>query len=71
MAKVTYLGHSCFQIQTEGLTVLTDPFISGNALAKSIDISALKADFILVSHGHDDHVADLVQLAKQNKAKVL
>jgi L-ascorbate metabolism protein UlaG (beta-lactamase superfamily) len=71
MAKVTYLGHSCFQIQTEGLTILTDPFIAGNALAKSIDVSALKADFILVSHGHDDHVADLVQLAKQTKAKVL
>lgn len=71
MAKVTYLGHSCFQIKTHDLTIITDPFITGNNLAKSIDISTLKADFILVSHGHDDHVGDLITLAKQTKAKVL
>lgn len=71
MAKVTYLGHSCFQIETCGFNILTDPFISGNILAKSIDQSAVMADFILVSHGHEDHVADLVKLALQTKAKVL
>lgn len=71
MAKVTYLGHSCFTIETMGKTILTDPFISGNHLAKQVDKSAIKANYIAVSHGHDDHTADLVELALQTKAKVV
>ncbi len=71
MAKVTYLGHSCFTIETNGKTILTDPFISGNVLAKEIDKSKIKADYILVSHGHSDHIGDLVELAHQTNAKIL
>lgn len=69
--KFTFYGHSCFAIETGGTTLLFDPFISGNELAKDIDISAIKADYILVSHGHGDHVADLVEIATRTGAKVI
>lgn len=69
--KFTFYGHSCFAIETGGTTLLFDPFISGNELAKDIDISAIKADYILVSHGHGDHVADLVDIATRTGAKVI
>lgn len=70
--KYTYYGQSCFLLETEaGKKFLFDPFISQNPLAKHIDISKIEADYILVSHGHGDHVADLVTLAKQTKAQVI
>lgn len=71
MAKVTYLGHSCFIIETAGKKLLTDPFIRPNILAKNIDFKQIEADYILVSHGHEDHTADLIDLAKQTGAKVV
>jgi glyoxylase-like metal-dependent hydrolase (beta-lactamase superfamily II) len=55
--KFTYYGHACFAVQAGGKTLLFDPFISPNPLAKKIDVSKVAADFILVSHGHGDHVA--------------
>lgn len=70
--KFTYFGHSCFSIETGGRKFLFDPFISGNELTKGIvDASAIEADFIMVSHGHADHVADLVDIAKRTGAKVI
>lgn len=69
--KFTYYGQSCFSIEADGKKFLFDPFISHNPLAKDIDISKIEADYILVSHGHGDHVADLVQIAKQSKAQVI
>ena len=69
--KFTYFGHSCFAIETEGKKLLFDPFVSGNELAKDIDIDAIEADFILVSHGHGDHVADLVRIAKRTGSMVI
>jgi L-ascorbate metabolism protein UlaG (beta-lactamase superfamily) len=69
--KLTYLGHSCFSLYTQDKIIIFDPFIRGNELAKSIDFSSLKADYILVSHGHDDHTADLVDLANQTGATVI
>ena len=69
--KVTYYGHACFAIETNGVTILTDPFISPNELAKAVDANAIHADYILVSHGHMDHVADLVSIAKRTNAKVV
>jgi L-ascorbate metabolism protein UlaG (beta-lactamase superfamily) len=50
---------------------LFDPFISPNPLAKKIDVSKVAADFILVSHGHGDHVADVVDIASRTGAKVI
>jgi L-ascorbate metabolism protein UlaG (beta-lactamase superfamily) len=69
--KLTYYGQSCFSVQTGGKTLLFDPFITPNELATDINVSDIKADYILLSHGHADHVADALQIAKQNKATVI
>jgi len=69
--KFTYYGHACFAVQAGGKTLLFDPFISPNPLAKKIDVSKVAADFILVSHGHGDHVADVVDIANRTGAKVI
>lgn len=69
--QLTYLGHSCFQIEMSGKLIIFDPFIRGNELASKIVFSELKADYIMVSHGHEDHTADLVDLAKQTGATVV
>lgn len=69
--KFTYYGHSCFSVVINGKSVLFDPFISGNELAKHINIAAIEADYILLSHGHADHVSDLVTIAQATGAKVV
>lgn len=69
--KLTYFGHSCFLVEAAGTRLLFDPFITPNPLAKSIDPASIKADFILISHGHVDHLADAVDLASKTGAKVL
>ncbi|CAN5255585.1 metal-dependent hydrolase [soil metagenome] len=69
--KLTPYGHSCFAVLVSGKTLLFDPFITPNSLAENIDISKVAADFILVSHGHEDHVADVVAIAKRTGAAVI
>ena len=69
--KLTYYGHSCFIVETSGTRILFDPFITYNDLAKHIEINSLVPDFILVSHGHSDHIADCVQIAQNSGAKVV
>jgi len=69
--KVTYYGQSCFLLETGGKKILFDPFITPNDLAKHIDITTIRADYILVSHGHEDHSADLVDIAKRTGATVV
>ncbi|MBV7531284.1 metal-dependent hydrolase [Chitinophaga sp. sic0106] len=69
--KFTYFGHSCFVVEIKGKKIMFDPFIRHNELAKKIDIEAIKADYIFVSHGHDDHTADLVEVAKRTGATVV
>ena len=69
--KVIYYGHACFSVVVGGKTLLFDPFITGNPLAKNIDIKNVPADFILVSHGHSDHVGDAVEIAKRTNALVI
>jgi len=67
----TFYGHACFQINVDATRLLFDPFISGNPLAKDIDINTIEADYILVSHGHSDHIADLMQIAQRTNATVI
>ena len=67
----TYYGHSCFLVETGGKKILFDPFISYNEQARHIDINDIKADYILVSHGHSDHIADCVAIAENTGAKVV
>lgn len=69
--KLTYYGQACFLVETAGKKLLFDPFISGNDLAKDIDIKAIEADYILISHGHGDHIADLVDIANNTGAQVI
>ncbi len=69
--KLTYFGHSCFQVESAGKRLLFDPFITPNPLASAIDLSTIQVDAILVSHGHVDHLADLVALANQTEASVV
>ena len=69
--KFTYYGHACFAVEAGGKTILFDPFIKPNPLAKEIDMSKVRADFILVSHGHADHVADVAEIAKRTGATVI
>jgi L-ascorbate metabolism protein UlaG (beta-lactamase superfamily) len=68
---ITYYGHSCFSVNISGKTLLFDPFISGNSLAKKISVGDIKADYILLSHGHEDHVKDAESIAKRTGATVI
>lgn len=69
MIKITWLSHSCFEITDGKYRVLTDPFFKGNSLAK-VKPENVKADFILVSHCHGDHIGDTATIAQHNKATV-
>jgi len=69
--KLTYYGHACFAVVAGGKTLLFDPFITPNPLAKKIDAGKIAADFILVSHGHGDHVADVIAIAQRTGATVI
>ena len=69
--NITYYGHSCFGVEINEKKIVFDPFISPNELAKNIDINSLSADYILITHGHVDHIADAETLAKQTNAKVI
>jgi L-ascorbate metabolism protein UlaG (beta-lactamase superfamily) len=69
--KLSYYGHSTFLLEIKGLNLLFDPFITPNELAKDIDVNSIPADYILVSHGHEDHVADAVSIAKRTGATVV
>ncbi len=69
--KLTYYGHACFAVEANGKTLLFDPYITPNPLAEKIEIKKIAADFILVSHGHGDHIADVVAIAKRTGAKVI
>ena len=67
---ITFLGHGAFQIQTAGKTILIDPFLTGNPLA-SVAADKVQPDYIVVSHGHGDHVGDTVAIAKRTNCLVI
>ena len=69
--KLTYYGHSCFGVEVNGKHLLFDPFINQNPLAKNIDGTKIPADYILISHAHGDHVAEVEAIAKRTNAKVI
>ena len=69
--KATYFGHGSFLLKIAGKSFLIDPFISPNQLAKDIDIDSIETDYILLTHGHEDHVADVESIAKRTKAVVI
>jgi len=69
--KVVYYGHSCFSVAVCGKTLLFDPFITPNPLARDVDVVKIRPDYILVSHGHSDHVTDVVEMARYSDALVI
>ncbi len=69
--NITYLGHASLSIQVANKNIIVDPFITANDLAKNIDINSLKADYILVTHAHQDHILDVESIAKRTGAKII
>ena len=70
MIKIKFYGHACFSAQINGVNLLFDPFISPNELANEIKVDEIPVDYILISHGHEDHVADAASIAKNSGAKI-
>lgn len=69
--KVTYHSHSVVQIETgSGKKLLMDPFIRGNELC-DLDVDTVEADYILVTHAHDDHLGDTIEIAKRTEATII
>ncbi len=68
--KISYHGHSVVKIETKGKTILIDPFINGNELT-DLKVENEKPDVIVLTHGHNDHVGDTVELAKKNNSLVI
>lgn len=69
--KITYYGHSCFVMELDKQHLLFDPFITGNPLASAIDIKEIKADYVFISHGHDDHISDAEAILKRTGAMLI
>ena len=69
--KITFYGHASLGIQIKDLNILVDPFITGNEKASKIDINRLKADYILVTHAHQDHILDVEAIAKRTGAIIV
>lgn len=70
MVKLTYHGHSCFEITDGTHKIIVDPFLEGNPSAAKTP-SDVKADFIVVTHGHGDHWGDTTEIAKANDALII
>jgi L-ascorbate metabolism protein UlaG (beta-lactamase superfamily) len=68
--ELLYYGHSAFRLDSGDTAVLIDPFISGNPLA-TIDASEVDAPTIILTHAHNDHVGDTVEIAKRNGSRVI
>jgi L-ascorbate metabolism protein UlaG (beta-lactamase superfamily) len=68
--KLTWYGHATLGLETGGYQVLVDPFFTGNPAA-SVSADTLRADYILITHGHGDHVGDAIPIAKRTQATVI
>ena len=69
--EIRFLGHASISIETKGKKIIVDPFISGNELASNIEVDTLEADYILITHAHQDHILDVEQIAKNTGAKIV
>ncbi len=70
--QFTYYGHACFDLIIKGKHLLFDPFITPNPLTKGlVNAEEIPADYIFISHGHQDHIADAVAIAKRTRATVI
>jgi len=69
--KISFYGHASLGIEVNGKNIIVDPYITANELAKHIDINTLKADYILVTHAHGDHILDVEAIAKNTGATIV
>ncbi|MFD2540834.1 metal-dependent hydrolase [Lacinutrix gracilariae] len=69
--KITFYGHASLGIEIDDTQILVDPFITGNPKAAHIDINTLKADYILLTHAHQDHILDVEAIAKRTGAIIV
>ena len=69
--KITFYGHASLGIEIGGKNIIVDPYISPNPKASHIDVNALKADYILLTHAHGDHIADVETIAKNTNATIV
>jgi L-ascorbate metabolism protein UlaG (beta-lactamase superfamily) len=70
MINIIYHGHSAIELSFNNHKILIDPFINGNKHSK-VKHSELKADYIVLTHGHEDHFGDTIEIAKNNNATVI
>ena len=68
--KLTYLSHSCFLVETSSHRLIIDPFLKDNPLAKTRP-EDIECDYVLITHGHYDHIGDAVEIAQRNKATII
>lgn len=68
--EISYHGHSIVKIKTNGTNIIIDPFIRGNSMT-DLKVEEEKPDVILLTHGHNDHVGDTIELAKANNSLVV
>lgn len=68
--EIRWLGHSCFLLSANGVQVLIDPFLTGNPAAAAL-ADEVETTQILVSHGHADHVGDVVAISKRTGANII
>ncbi|WP_193214552.1 metal-dependent hydrolase [Luteolibacter marinus] len=72
MPRLTYYGHACIGIEVAGGTqLLFDPFVTPNGLAKAVEVDAIPADYVLLTHGHEDHVADAGTILRRTGATLV
>jgi L-ascorbate metabolism protein UlaG (beta-lactamase superfamily) len=69
--EITWLGHNAWSIEAAGTTVLVDPFLNDSPTAPMKADGVKRTDFILLSHGHADHVGDTISIAKRTGATVI
>lgn len=70
MTTLSFLGHACFQLSNETTSIIFDPFLSDNPF-QVVKPAEVKCNYVLVSHGHADHLGDAISIAKQNDATVV
>lgn len=69
--KITFYGHASLGIEVSGKHIVVDPYISANPQASHIDVNNLKADYILVTHAHGDHVLDVETIARNSNSVIV
>ena len=69
--KITFYGHASLGITIADIHIIVDPFISANPKASHVDINSLEADYILLTHAHQDHILDVEAIAKRTNAVIV